>query len=81
MFLNKHYIENHRILKFDGLADFIPSLRDVELSERKDTVCDYLSNIAGIEGFIYKNYCHGGTKSKKNNGYISPMRMAKRATP
>lgn len=63
--LNKHYIENHRILRFDGLVDIISSLKDVKPSERKDAVCNYLSNIVGVEGFIYKNYCHGGTKNKK----------------
>lgn len=63
--LNKHYIENHHILKFDGLVGNIPSLKNIKLSERKDAVCDYLSNIAGVGGFIYKNYCLSGTKNKK----------------
>ena len=63
--LNKHYIGNHHVLKFERLVDTIPSLKNIKLSERKDAVCDYLSNTAGVEGFIYKNYCHGGAKSKK----------------
>lgn len=63
--LNKHYIENHRVLEFDGLADIIPSLKKIKLLERKDAVCNYLSNIAGVEGFIYKNYCPSGTESQE----------------
>lgn len=63
--LNKHYIGNHHILKFEGLVGVIPELRNVKLSERKESVCNYLSNMVGVEGFIYKNYCHGGAKSKR----------------
>src|SRR3989339_1196274 len=55
--LNKHYIENHRILKFEGLVGAMPELKNIKLSERKDVVCDHLSNMAGVKGFIYKNYC------------------------
>lgn len=63
--LNKHYIENHRVLKFEGLLSAIPELKNVKLSERKDFVCSFLSNTAGVEGFIYNNYCPGGTRKKK----------------
>lgn len=61
--LNKHYIENHRVLKFEGLVNVLSSLKNVKLSERKDVVCNYLTNIAGVKGFVYKNYCPGGTKN------------------
>jgi len=63
--LNKHYIENHRILKFEGLVGAMPELKNIKLSERKDVVCDHLSNMAGVKGFIYKNYCPSGTRNKK----------------
>ena len=63
--LNKHYIGNHRILKFDGLIGVLPGLKSVEPIKRKDFVCAYLSNLSGKEGFIFKNYCVGGTKNKK----------------
>lgn len=63
--LNKHYIGNHRVLKFEGLVKSMPALKNVKLVERKDVVCNYLSSMAGVEGFIYKNYCHGGAKSTK----------------
>ena len=75
--LNKHYIENHRILKFDGLADFIPSLRDVELSERKDLSAIICPTLLGLKDLYIKIIVTVVPKAKKNNGYISPMRMAK----
>ena len=31
---------------------------------RKNLVCSYLANLKGTKGFIYKNYCLGGTKNK-----------------
>jgi len=40
-------------------------LKNIEIKNRKKFVCDYLSNLKGIKGFIYKNYCLGGTKNKK----------------
>ncbi len=63
--LNKQYIENHQPLKFEKLSNFIPELKNIEISERKDFVCDYLSNIKGEKGFIYNNYCSGGTKNQE----------------
>jgi adenine-specific DNA-methyltransferase len=63
--LNKQYIENHQPLKFEKLLDVIPKLKNIKISERKNIVCDYLSNIKGEKGFIYKNYCLGGTKNQE----------------
>jgi len=63
--LNKQYIGNHKPLKFEKLLEVIPELKKTEISERKNIVCDYLSNIKGEKGFIYKNYCLGGTKDKE----------------
>lgn len=62
--LNRHYIGNHKELSFSKLLKKIPSLKSVEIKKRKDFVCDYLSKLKGTEGFIYKNYCFGGTKNK-----------------
>ena len=53
--LNKHYIENHQVLEFNNLLDFLPELR--YSLDRKISVCDYLSKIEGTEGFIFNNYC------------------------
>ena len=62
--LNRHYIGNHKELKFSKLLKFIPELK--YSSDRKKTVCDYLSKLKGKKGFIYNNYCWGGTKDTKN---------------
>lgn len=63
--LNRHYIGNHKELNFWKLTKEIPDLKNIEVKNRKNFVCDYLSNLKGIKGFIYKNYCLGGTKSKE----------------
>lgn len=63
--LNRHYIGNHRELDFEKLIVIIPDLETVEICQRKELVCNYLSNLQGLKGFIYKNYCLGGTKGKK----------------
>ncbi len=63
--LNRHYIGNHKELNFAKLTKEIPKLKNVEAEKRKDFVCGYLSNLRGVKGFIYKNYCLGGTKRKK----------------
>ena len=63
--LNRHYIGNHKELAFSKLFKFIPDLRSIEIKNRKNFVCDYLSNLKGEKRFIYKNYCLGGTKDKK----------------
>ncbi len=63
--LNRHYIGNHKPLKFLKLLKEIPDLKGVKVDDRKSFVCDLLSNLKGKNGFIYKNYCFGGTKNKK----------------
>lgn len=64
--LNRHYIGNHRELNFTGLKKEIPRLKNTQTKKRKELVCDYLSKLEGLKGFIYKNYCFGGTKNKKD---------------
>ena len=39
-------------------------MKNIELSIKKDFICSYLSDIKGTKGFIYNNYCVGGTKNK-----------------
>jgi adenine-specific DNA-methyltransferase len=63
--LNRHYIGNHRELNFEKLIKEIPDLKNTEIKNRKNFVCDYLSKLKGTKGFIYKNYCPGGTKNQK----------------
>ncbi len=63
--LNRHYIGNHKKLTFKKLLNEIPELKDINEKNRKDFVCNFLSDLKGQKGFIYKNYCLGGTKNKE----------------
>ncbi|MDR0967555.1 MAG: DNA adenine methylase [Rickettsiales bacterium] len=47
--LNRHYIGNHRELKFAGLS-----------GHTAEQVCEYLNNLPAQHGFIYNNYASGG---------------------
>lgn len=63
--LNRHYIGNHQELEFDNLVRELPELKNIEAEERKNYVCDYLASIKGSKGYLYNNYCLGGTQNKK----------------
>ena len=63
--LNRHYIGNHKELNFAKLTKEIPALKSIDVKNRKNFVCNYLSDLKGVKGFIYKNYCLGGTKDKE----------------
>ena len=64
--LNKQYIQNHKPLGFEGLKNIIPELKDLtDQVDKINCVCGYLNNINGLEGFIYNNYCKGGTKDSE----------------
>ncbi len=63
--LNKNYIENHKTLKFQNLEDEIKKLKNINFEKRANFVCYYLDNIKFVEGFIFNNYCMGGTIGKE----------------
>ena len=63
--LNRHYIGNHKELNFAKLTKEIPALKSIDVKNRKNFVCNYLSDLKVVKGFIYKNYCLGGTKDKE----------------
>ncbi len=63
--LNRHYVGNNGELFFSKLTDEISNLARVDADNRKKFVCNYLTNIRGVAGFIYKNYCLGGTRNKQ----------------
>ena len=63
--LNKNYIENHQVLKFLGLEKDLKDLKNIDFEKRADFVCKFLDSLELKEGFIYKNYCLGGTKDKE----------------
>jgi adenine-specific DNA-methyltransferase len=62
--LNRHYIGNHRPLLFNGLKDIIPRQHRTLFESQLHAVCDYLSYLEGVEGFVYNNYAPTG--SSKN---------------
>ena len=63
--LNRHYIGNHEELNFTKLTKEIPKIKNIEVTKKEYVICDYLSNLKGVKGFVYRNYCLGGTKAKK----------------
>jgi len=62
--LNRHYIGNNDVLSFENLLNELPELANINIAERKYAVCHFLSDIAPVEGFLFHNYCSGGTKLK-----------------
>lgn len=61
--LNRHYIGNHKPLEFNGLKQ---EISDLDKSDNKiATVCNYLTNIPGEDGFIFTNYCLGGGQGRQ----------------
>ena len=64
--LNRHYIWNHKELYFENLIPLLPKLENISLSQRKQYVCDYLSNLEWIKWFLYSNYCFGWTKWREH---------------
>ncbi len=63
--LNKNYIENHQILEFIKLENDIEDLKNIYYKKRAEFVCRFLDSLELKEGFIYKNYCLGGTKNNE----------------
>ena len=63
--LNRNYIGNHQILKFKKLESKIKNLNQKNYEKRASYICQYLDNLNGSKGFIYQNYCLGGTKGKE----------------
>lgn len=69
--LNRQYIGNHKELTFSKLIKSLPKvakINDTKLQLDEDIkykVCNYLSNLKGRKGFIYNNYCQGGTQNQK----------------
>lgn len=69
--LNKHHIGNHKKLHFSRLIKDIATLKNYKIEDRAGVVCEYLDSLKGVKGFIYKNYCLGGTQNKIQRQYFS----------
>jgi adenine-specific DNA-methyltransferase len=63
--LNRHYVGNHKPLKFEKLQGEVTELKNSKIDERKDIVCDYLQKIDGVDGFVYQNYCPNNTSEEQ----------------
>lgn len=63
--LNRHYIGNHKEMTFSKLTNDVPDLKEISKGERRKFVCAYLSGLDGAKGFIYNNYCSGGTGNRE----------------
>ena len=59
--LNRHYIGNHRPLQFNGLKEIIPKKNGTLFESQMNAVCDYLSKLEGVEGFLYNHYAPTGS--------------------
>ncbi len=64
--LSKSYIELNEPPKFRKLKKIVSTQPGAQTHEK---VINYLNSVTPIEGFIYKNYCPGGTK--KSRTYFS----------
>lgn len=63
--LNKNYIENHLPISFNDLLNEIPNIDTELFTSKEQIVCNYLDTLNGEEGFIFSNYCIGGTIGKE----------------
>lgn len=63
--LNQAYVGIHCEPKFTGLKDIICRTAKHPFYNRIDVVLEYLNNLEGVEGFVYNNYCLGGTSGTK----------------
>lgn len=61
--LIKALIENNEKIEFKGLEKEYPKLKEIE--DKIDYVIDILGSLVGETGFVYKNYCLGGTKGQE----------------
>lgn len=61
--LSRHYIGTHKPLRFTKLTQEISGLKTTPVKKRRHFICDYLSRLRGVKGFIYKNYCLGGSSN------------------
>jgi adenine-specific DNA-methyltransferase len=62
--LNRHYIGNTGMLAFENLRELLPEIPTFNIDKRALFICNYLTSIPPVEGFIYNNYCLGGTRGE-----------------
>jgi adenine-specific DNA-methyltransferase len=62
--LNRAYIGINCQPGFIGIVEHLPQPAGLSQYDAVDVVLDYLNRLTGVEGFIYRNYCPGGTAGK-----------------
>lgn len=60
--LARAYIKNNDYPLFESLYGVVTGVNGSP-SDNRNMVIEYLNNLKPLKGFIYKNYCPGGTKS------------------
>ncbi len=63
--LARHYIQNSSPMEFEGIKAELGEGYGDFLADAYSNVCHYLNNLPGLEGFIYQNYCPGGTRDNE----------------
>ena len=63
--LQKVYIKNNTIPQFEKLLSTIDITSRKLVADNFDLVLEYLNDLQGIEGFIYKNYTPNETSNRK----------------
>lgn len=66
-----HLLLNNSEPAFRGLEDQVPGLKAVSINLRGAAVCAYLNALPGRDGYVYKNFCVGGTKGGIERRYFS----------
>jgi adenine-specific DNA-methyltransferase len=59
--LNRAYVGINSQPNFSGIVGDLPRPVGLLLYDAVDAVLDYLNRLKGVEGFVYRNYCLGGT--------------------
>lgn len=63
--LNQAYVGINSQPEFAGVVDNLPRPAGLLLYDNTDAVLGYLNGLEGVEGFVYRNYCPGGTAGTK----------------
>jgi len=63
--LNRVYVGLNDQPRFSSIVDSLPNPEDLLMYDNVDTVLNYLNELEGVEGFVYRNYCPGGTASSR----------------
>lgn len=59
--LNRAYVGINNNPEFAGIASSLPQPEQLLRYDTIDVVLNYLNRLAGVQGFVYKNYCPGGS--------------------